>query len=328
MMRNIGEIGLALRLYLAPTIALALVALVLLPLLLLLVAVIIGLTFVCSILVDRLRARHSAPLPERGWSVPKTEMMHLTTRDGVAIRCYIARPSSAASVDKPHRVVLLCQPLGQCVQTCGLDPFTPVILGLGAETCTYITWDYRGFFGSDAPNRLRRCSIRDHAEDAVEVLALACGPNAVAEAVVGHSMGVQVALEFCLLRPELVGSLVLLNGTSGHALRTGLQPIVALPWVGELLSTLISRVLAHEQETWLEALWLSFQPINAVVFPLYARLFGSPVLRRLLGRDYIFTFWNSYLGGICSNRRTMRAFFRGFQELDAHSVDHLLYQVP
>ena len=105
-----------------------------------------------------------------------------------------------------------------------------------------MTWDYRGFFGSDAPNRLRRCSIRDHAEDAVEVLALACGPNAVAEAVVGHSMGVQVALEFCLLRPELVGSLVLLNGTSGHALRTGLQPIVALPWVGELLSTLISAV--------------------------------------------------------------------------------------
>ena len=91
------------------------------------------------------------------------------------------------------------------------------------------------------------------------MLALACGADAVAAVVVGHSMGVQVALELCLLRPEQVGSLVLLNGTSGHALRTGLQPIVALPWVGDLLSSRISRVLAHEQETWLETLWLSFQ---------------------------------------------------------------------
>ena len=135
MMGFRAEVGLGLRLYLAPTIAVALVALILLPILLLLVATIAGLTFVMSMLVDRLRARHSAPLPERCWNVPQVGALHLTTRDGVALRGYIARPSAPASRDKPHRIVLLCQPLGQCAQTCGLDPFTPVILGIG-DDCT------------------------------------------------------------------------------------------------------------------------------------------------------------------------------------------------
>ena len=114
MMGFRAEVGLGLRLYLAPTIAVALVALILLPILLLLVATIAGLTFVMSMLVDRLRARHSAPLPERCWNVPQVGALHLTTRDGVALRGYIARPSAPASRDKPHRIVLLCQPLGQC----------------------------------------------------------------------------------------------------------------------------------------------------------------------------------------------------------------------
>jgi len=68
--------------------------------------------------------------------------------------------------------------------------------------------------------------------------------------VLGHSMGVQVALEFCLLYPDCCNSLALFNGTSGHALHSGLQPTLQVPYLGDVLSSLLSVMLRDEVLGW------------------------------------------------------------------------------
>jgi hypothetical protein len=60
--------------------------------------------------------------------------------------------------------MLLAEPLGQC----GPDVFNPILTWYGPEYI-YVTWDYRGFFESDSPKRLRAISIPEHARDGIEV---------------------------------------------------------------------------------------------------------------------------------------------------------------
>ena len=108
---------------------------------------------------------------------------------------------------------------------------------------TFVTWDYRGLFSSDQPKRERRLSVRDHAEDALAVLR-SFGFDGC-DVVVGHSMGVQVALEFSLLFPESCGSLVLLNGSHGHVLRTALQPLFRVPLLWNVLQEGLEFLKAH-----------------------------------------------------------------------------------
>ena len=69
-------------------------------------------------------------------------------------------------------------------------------------------------FRSDAPSRKGRCGIRDHAEDAREVLTAAGYESA--DVILGHSQGVQVALEFAAIFPDAVQAMVLLNGSHGQ----------------------------------------------------------------------------------------------------------------
>lgn len=82
-----------------------------------------------------------------------------------------------------------------------------------------LTWDYRGLYASGKPPRddAAAYAIPNHVRD----LAVIAEKEGITEAaVVGWSMGVQVALEtYRRLRP-MVKSLVLINGTSGRALDT------------------------------------------------------------------------------------------------------------
>ena len=50
--------------------------------------------------------------------------------------------------------------------------FWPIIDKFGKKF-TYVNWNYRGLFDSDAPRRHRQISIRDQAEDAVQVIEAA-----------------------------------------------------------------------------------------------------------------------------------------------------------
>ncbi len=76
---------------------------------------------------------------------------------------------------------------------------------------------YRGHGRSQAPRDLGHVAIPDLADDLAAVLDDAKVPRAV---LVGHSMGVQVALETWRRHRDRVGALVLVCGAPSHPLRT------------------------------------------------------------------------------------------------------------
>ena len=205
----------------------------------------------------------------------------------------------------------------------------PDLIALRCEEFVYVTWDYRGFFASDAPARPRRISIPEHAQDALEALAAAgYGDRCTNDVVmVGHSMGVAVALEATLLFPERIGALVLLNGFHGHVFQTAFQPLVRVLFAGDLIYALVEALLACSESTLEGFRRLSESTLSRVTMPLYARLFGSPLLRSLQppgARCYLETFFAAYWGALCADSKSARSYLRLFLELDAHSVWHLL----
>jgi pimeloyl-ACP methyl ester carboxylesterase len=79
-----------------------------------------------------------------------------------------------------------------------------------------LSWDYRGLYGSSLPpGNDPDLSIRAHVGDLLSVLDAAGVEKA---ALVGWSMGVQVALELYADHPDRVTHLALLNGTFGKPL--------------------------------------------------------------------------------------------------------------
>ena len=86
-----------------------------------------------------------------------------------------------------------------------------------AEHHRVVHWHYRGHGQSPLPPPGLAPSIPQFAEDLAAVLEAARVKSAV---VVGHSMGVQLALEFHRLHPDRVRALVLVSGSPGHPLDT------------------------------------------------------------------------------------------------------------
>ena len=78
-----------------------------------------------------------------------------------------------------------------------------------------IHWNYRGHGQSEAPADPARLSLADCVDDLFVVLDAAGERQAV---IVGHSMGVQVALEAHRRAPERVAGLILVCGAPGRAL--------------------------------------------------------------------------------------------------------------
>jgi pimeloyl-ACP methyl ester carboxylesterase len=76
-----------------------------------------------------------------------------------------------------------------------------------------LSWDYRGLYDSARPKDPRALAITDHARDA---LCLLDEVGAERAALVGWSMGVQVALEVFRAAPERVASLAMVNGVAGR----------------------------------------------------------------------------------------------------------------
>ena len=73
-----------------------------------------------------------------------------------------------------------------------------------------VQWDYRGHGASDDAPTPSTASIGQFTDDALRVLELAGPERAI---LVGHSMGVRVALEMCARAPERVAALILLCGS-------------------------------------------------------------------------------------------------------------------
>jgi len=176
-----------------------------------------------------------------------------------------------------------------------------------------LTWDYRGLFESDSPPSHRSLAITRHVEDAVAILDAEGVERAV---LCGWSMGVQVSLDVAAMHPSRVRGLVLLNGTYGHVFSTALQPVFTIPGIPKLLHLAVQR-LRDEPRTpkVLRALARFSEPLTLLAFALTAgrRSFSlAPTLRQ----------YNEDVLG-----ESFDHFMHLFQELDAHSVYHVLPEI-
>lgn len=76
-----------------------------------------------------------------------------------------------------------------------------------------LSWDYRGLYGSGHPLDPSAMTLVEHARDGLQLLE---EEGAERVAIVGWSMGAQVALEIFRLAPDRVASLALVNGLAGR----------------------------------------------------------------------------------------------------------------
>ena len=177
-----------------------------------------------------------------------------------------------------------------------------------------VTWDYRGLFRSSTPRRNKALAVPHHAEDALAILDLLGVERAT---FVGWSMGVQVSLEAALEHPSRVERLVLLNGTHGHVFDSGLQPVVRIPGVHRLLHRVVETL--SRPGSWL-AWGVRGAALNETHLAVVGRLLA--LWRRDLRVDDMYRQYNEDVFGT-----SFENFLRLFQQLDAHSVYHLLPEV-
>lgn len=260
---------------------------------------------------------------------PKLKEKTTDTPDGYTLKYKI---SSDSNEDKNNKkIMLIACPLGQC----GLSVYYPLLCQLTnnqQNDWIFVTWDYRGFWGSTnihennecTEDRIRELSIFECARDANTVLA-AEDIDSV-DVCLGHSMGVQVVLEFAVLYPKKLRSMVLLNGSHGSVFHTAFQPIIRLPFVGDIVAEFVAFCLRHREI--LEYIrWFILSPVIKVVIDGHTLLVGNTKLRKRFGDDYFYKFLNQYLGNVCQDKHTMYQYIRCFQELHSHSVLHLLDRV-
>lgn len=126
--------------------------------------------------------------------------------------------------------VLVCNGLGARVMT-----WAPLLTALQNTEKTWakrrlIIFDYRGQF--DSMPLQGEISVERSAEDAAK---LADHLKVKKCTLLCWSTGVQVGLQLALDRPDLVKAMILIQGTTGEAMKALLQPICQIPGVPSLL---------------------------------------------------------------------------------------------
>ncbi len=110
--------------------------------------------------------------------------------------------------------------------------WAPLLRALESEL-RFVSWDYRGLYGSDPPARPDNLSVHTHVRDMMAVMdATGCERATIA----GWSMGVQVCVQAAHDLPERVEGLVLINGTYGRVFDTAFQAPMSnriFPWVNK-----------------------------------------------------------------------------------------------
>ena len=214
-------------------------------------------------------------------------------------------PIAYEVVGEGERVILLANGLGA-----RLYVWEPLITDLWRDY-RLVTWDYRGLFDSSTPEVSRKLSLHHHVEDALAILR---AENVQRAALIGWSMGVQVVLDLAAHNPELIAGLVLLNGTYGHVLQTGFQPLFAIPFLPKRLHEVIEFLRERPNVTKILTKLARVTELPTVALMTITAGRKNAVDNRLLLRRY----FEEVLGPSFPN------FLRLFQELDAHSVYHLL----
>eukprot|EP00933_Yihiella_yeosuensis_P045943 TRINITY_DN41383_c0_g1_i1.p1 TRINITY_DN41383_c0_g1~~TRINITY_DN41383_c0_g1_i1.p1 ORF type:complete len:451 (-),score=86.91 TRINITY_DN41383_c0_g1_i1:344-1696(-) len=130
-------------------------------------------------------------------------------------------------------VVLLCNGLGARIAS-----WTPLFDALHGASASWahrriIIPEYRGQFNSLPLKNKGSISVERSAADVAE---LAKALDVRRCMVLCWSTGVQIGLELALTRPDLVEAMVLIQGTTGRALESLMQPAFTIPFVPTILA--------------------------------------------------------------------------------------------
>lgn len=136
------------------------------------------------------------------------------------------------------------------------------------KTRRILRWHYRGHGRSGRPTSLKRLSIPDQCEDLRAVMDAANIEKAV---LMGHSMGVQVILEFHRLYPERVAGLIPMCGTYGHILKT-FRGADFMDKIFPYLNTLVKLYHTKVGEFWHKVLNLPASYEAAKIFEFNTKL--------------------------------------------------------
>ncbi|WP_437751109.1 alpha/beta fold hydrolase [Sorangium sp. So ce1389] len=174
----------------------------------------------------------------------------------------------------------------------------------------FITWDYRGMYGSKrpSPDVPSAYAVANHVRDLEAILA---AEGVRHGALMAWSMGVQVALEAFRRLPGLAANLVLLNGTC----RRPLETIGPLPGLGRLFPPLV-ELAAHAHKA---APRITQRVIGKPDPVLWMKRMG------LLGKALD----PGVLADLAppSDQLDMEALFRNLRALSTHDVEAVLEQI-
>ena len=140
------------------------------------------------------------------------------------------------------------------------------------------------------------------------------------------SMGVQVILEFAVLYPKKLKSMVLINGSHGTVFDRAFQPIIRIPFMSDIVHEFLSFCLRNKKI--LEYIrWIFLSPMVRMAIDFQTWMAGNKKLQEEFGKEYVYLFLDQYLGNITQDEHTMYTYLRCFQELHSHSTLHLLDRV-
>lgn len=295
--------------------------------------------FLLIILVPKLKKPPHSNWFKPSHKVPQFIIKTIETTDGCILKYYLSEIINPNKVTNKKKIICLAPPLGQS----GHLTYDPLITHLGTDDYIYITCDYRGFFGSNNINKytqspptntgnitqklikIRDISIYQFANDINEIL-IAENIDHI-DHMIGHSLGVSVTLEFVVSFPSKIDNLILLNGSHGTVFSTAFQPVLRIPFIGDLVQHFVGFMLNNPY--YMDYIrYYVLQPGIKLFFRIYTKIFGSPLLQKLMGDNYLFDFLTQYLNGICDCNKSLYHYIRVFQELHSHSVYHLLHKVP
>lgn len=231
---------------------------------------------------------------------PLLEPRRLTAFDGTELAYYATR---APRPDAP--TVVLANGLG------GHFTAWRAQVDYLADRYRFLTWDYRGLYGSKRPPVDEQASyaVPHHVRDLESILA---AEGVTRAALVGWSMGVQVVLETLRRRADLATCAVLINGTSGRPYDT----LTPLPGMGAVVPSIVAVVRRVHQLATQMTRKATGQP-EALLFMKRLGLIGKTLDEDVFG-ELVHSF----------GELDMEPFLRNLQAIGEHDATDFLPRVP